>query len=333
MAKTIPDLQKSCKWMADHNEYKYGKWNIHGNGTSQNPGNGYRWDCGTGLSRCVRNAISGKMDDNTPMSWYTWPDNDPSPYFDDYLISHGFTRYKFNHERALASGHEFIPVVGYHHVWAYWSTSQNLQFELNDGYKGCGADSPLSVDIHPTVLYSDAEYMYYPTGWDKGIQIKEGLSNTAEADGRWAYYTKGKIDTSVTGVFQNVNGWWYVKDGYVDFSYYGLASNQWGTWVIDAGAVNFNAREGFYEGYHNGVYGFWWCEHGEVQNKSDVLKDPYDGNWRYVKDGMFTAYNGIAANENGIWRIVDGIVDFTDGKYAADVLVKGGMVIVSPKEQ
>lgn len=334
MAKTIADIQKSAKMMADDNRHRYGSWRTTGNNTAANPSDGFHHDCGTGLTRVIRNAKSGKFTDNTPLSWYIWPDNDPSPYFDDYLISNGFTRYAFNHKKALASGYEFVPVVGRHHVWAYYSTSQNLQFELNDGYKNCGAESPLSVDIHPTIVYSDAEYMYFPTGWDKGIQIKNGLSNEPEKDGRYAYYTNGKIDTSVTGVYQNENGWWYVKNGYVDTSYWGLASNKYGTWVIEKGKVNFNAKEGFYEGTVGGDYGFWYCIKGEVQvGLNDIIKDGYDGKWRYVKGGKFTEYNGIAANKNGVWRVVEGVVDFTDGEYTEVIKVKGGMVMVSPSEQ
>ncbi len=334
MAKTIPDLQKSAKLMADDNRQRYGSWRTTGNNTAANPSDGFHHDCGTGLTRVIRNAISGNYNDNTPLSWYIWPDNDPSPYFDDYLVSHGFVRHNFNHQKALASGYEFVPVVGKHHVWAYWSTSKNLQFELNDGYKGCGAESPLSVDIHPTVVYPDAEFMYYPTGWDKGIQIKNGLQNEPEADGRWAYYTNGKIDESVTTVAQNVNGWWYVKNGYVDFSYWGLAQNRYGTWVINAGKVNFNARTGFYEGSVGDDYGFWYCKGGEVQiGLSDIIQDGYDGNWRYIKNGKFTEYNGIAYNKNGLWRVVNGIVDFTDGTFTEQITVKDGGVVTLPSQQ
>lgn len=329
MAK-ISDLQVSAKYMANDNRYQYGKWSGKGNNTAANPSDGWHYDCGTALTWVIRDALDGHKHDNSPLSWYVWPNNDGSSYFDNYLLEHGFTRYKFNVEKAKASGYGFIPVVGRYHVWAFYDANADLQFEANDGY-GSGA---ASIDIHKTILYSDALYMYFPTGWQKDEVKKNGLSNEPEKDGRYAYYVDGKIDTSVTTVAQNEHGWWYVKNGYVDFGYWGLASNRYGLWVIEGGKVNFDARTGFYEGTVNGEYGFWWCEGGQVQTgKNDVLRDPYDGNWRYVRGGKFTEYNGIASNENGLWRLVNGIVDFTDGEFDVKIQVKDGYVIHNPKEQ
>ena len=331
MAKTIPDLQKSAKLMADDNRHRYGSWRTTGNNTAANPSDGFHHDCGTGMTRVIRNAISGNYNDNTPLSWYIWPDNDPSPYFDDYLVSHGFSRHPFNHQRALSSGYEFVPVVGKHHVWAYWSTSKNLQFELNDGYKNCGAESPLSVDIHPTIVYSDAEYMYFPTGWDKGTSLKNGLSEEPEKDGRYAYYTNGKIDTSVTGLYENTNGWFFVKDGYVADYYWGLAQGKYGWWVVEGGKVNFNARTGFYGlCISDTEYAWYWCVEGKMQeNLNDVVKDPYDGSWKIVRGGRWIEdFNGIASNKNGVWHIVNGMVDFTPGAYEVTIQVNDDGYVV-----
>lgn len=174
------------------------------------------------------------------------------------------------------------------------------------------------------------QYIYYPA-----VVKKNGLQNEPEPDGRYAYYTDGKIDTSVTTVAQNAYGWWYVKNGYVDFTYYGLASNDNGWWVIQGGKVNFDAKKGFYEGTVKGTYGFWWCDGGKVQfNLDDIVKDPYDNNWRYVKGGRFIdTFNSISANSNGVWRLVDGVVDFTDGAYDVKVTVKGGRVMITPAQQ
>lgn len=324
---TIQDLLVSAKYMANDNRYQYGKWSGKGNNTASNPSDGFHYDCGTAVTWVIRDALNGHKHDNTPFSTYIWPNNDGSPYFDSYLLNRGFTRYTYNKAKALASGYDFIPVVGRYHVWAFY---QKLQFEANDGYGSGGA----SIDIHNIIDYSDAKYMYFPTGWDKGIQIKNGLQNEPEADGRYAYYTNGKIDTSVTTVAQNEHGWWYVKNGYVDNSYWGLAQNRYGTWVINAGKVNFDAKTGFYEGSVGDNYGFWYCKGGEVQiGMSDIIQDGYDGSWRYVKNGKFTEYNGIAYNKNGLWRVVNGIVDFTDGTFTEQISVKGGGVVTLPSEQ
>lgn len=322
---TIQDLLVSAKYMANDNRYQYGRWNGKGNNTAANPSDGYHYDCGTAVTWVIRDAKNGHKHDNTPFSTYIWPNNDGSPYFDSYLLNNGFTRHNYNKAKALSSGYDFIPVVGRYHVWAFY---EKLQFEANDGY-GSGA---ASIDIHNIIDYSDALYMYFPTGWEKGTQIKNGLSDDPEADGRYAYYKNGKIDTTATGVFQNTHGWYFVKDGYVATYYWGLAQNQYGWWVIEAGKVNFNAKTGFYGlAISDTEYGWFWCENGQLQeNKNDIVQDPYDGKWRYIRNGRWIEdFNGIAANKNGVWHIVNGMVDFTEGTYMVEIKTNSdGLVIL-----
>ena len=221
----------------------------------------------------------------------------------------------------------------------YYSHNNSLGNYNYYNAKGLDCCTYISLALYITLgwewnnqTYQNANYQYI---YVPNTEKKDGLQDKPEADGRWAYYTNGKVDTSVTGVYQNCNGWWYVKDGYVDFTYYGLASNKYGTWVIKAGGVDFGAKTGFYEGYVKTTYGFWWCEGGQVMtDKNDILKDPYDGNWRYVKGGRFIdTFNGISSNANGVWRVVNGVVDFTDGKYNEPVEVIGGRVMITPAEQ
>lgn len=69
-----------------------------------------------------------------------------------------------------------------------------------------------------------------------------------------------------------------------------------------------------------------------MTDKNDILKDPYDDAWRYVKGGCFTEYTGIASNENGLWRLEKGIVSFTDGEYETKIKVIGGHVANKPDE-
>ena len=219
----------------------------------------------------------------------------------------------------------------------YYSHNNSLGNYNYYNAKGLDCCTYISLALYITLgwewnnqTYQNANYQYV---YVPNTEKKDGLQDKPEADGRWAYYTNGKVDTSVTGVYQNCNGWWYVKDGYVDFTYYGLASNKYGTWVIEAGKVNFSAK-GFWEGTINLKYGFWWCEGGQVQfDKCDIIKDPYDGNWRYVKNGLFTEFSGISSNEHGVWRVCKGVVDFTNGTYTEKVTVKGGMVCITPSQQ
>lgn len=322
---SVLDLQAAMKYMANDNRYQYGRWNGAGNGTAANPGDGWHYDCGLAVSWCIRDALNGHKHDNTPFSTYIWPNNDGSAYFDAYLLNRGFKKYKFDHQKALSSGYEVVVVVGSSHVWAYYSTSQNLQFEANDGY-GSGS---ASIDIHKTIIYGDSKYMYFPEAWEN--TKPNGLQDQPEEDGRWAYYTDGKVDTSVTTVAQNINGWWYVKDGYVDFTYWGLAQNEYGWWVIQNGQVNFDAPVGFY----GNEYGWWYCINGNVRfDINSIVQDAYDGSWKYVRGGRWIDnYNGIAQNEYGIWRVVNGICDFTDGDFNVKIKIKNGGVVTNPQEQ
>lgn len=221
----------------------------------------------------------------------------------------------------------------------YYSHNNSLGNYNYYNAKGLDCCTYISLALYITLgwewnnqTYQNAnyQYIYVPAETKKD----NGLQDKPEADGRWAYYTDGKVDTSITTVAQNKNGWWYVKDGYVDFEYWGLASNEYGTWVIKDGKVDFSAY-GFYEGTVNDVYGYWWCEGGQVQtSKNDIIKDPYDNNWRYVRNGKFIEYNGIASNKNGLWRVVDGIVDFTEGDFDVTIQVRnGGYVMHDPGEQ
>ena len=179
--------------------------------------------------------------------------------------------------------------------------------------------------------YSNANYDYVY----KGTVLKNGLSDEPEKDGRYAYYTNGKIDTSVTGVYSNKYGTWYVKNGYVDFTYNGFAKNSSGWWYVKKGAVDFGAIAGFYEGTIDGVYGFYWCNGAQAMlGMNDIIQDPYDGKWRYVQGGRFRDdFTGISANSVGVWRILNGVVDFTDGTYLTSVTVKGGYVMITPAQQ
>lgn len=217
----------------------------------------------------------------------------------------------------------------------YYSHNNSLGNYNYYNAKGLDCCTYISLCIYITLgwewnnqRYQNANYQYV---YIPNTEKKDGLQDKPEADGRWAYYTNGKVDTSVTTVAQNCNGWWYVKNGYVDFTYNGLASNKYGTWVIVNGKVDFSAR-GFYEGTYKLKYGWWWCEGGEVQFISDIVKDPYDGDWKFVKDGCFTEYTGIASNKNGLWRLERGVVSFTDGSYEVKVKVMGGYVLHKPDE-
>lgn len=159
MAKNIIDIQRAFKRIAADKRYVYGKWSGVGNNSVNYPSDGFHLDCTTAVCTGVREAIEGEVS-TRPLTWYSWVD-DGSANFDNYLVNNGFTKMPFDHQKALNSGYEVVIVIGTKHMWSYYSTSKNLQFEANDSRSN-------TIDIHPTVIYPDAEYMYFPTGWEKG---------------------------------------------------------------------------------------------------------------------------------------------------------------------
>lgn len=65
--------------------------------------------------------------------------------------------------------------------------------------------------------------------------ILDGLNKAA--DGKWYYYTDGKINTEFTGMAKNEYGWWYMKNGQIVRTYTGLAQNEYGWWYMKNGQV------------------------------------------------------------------------------------------------
>lgn len=177
MAKTIADLQAAMKRIADDDRYVYGKWSGAGNNAAAYPSDGFHLDCATAVSTAVREALEGKVSRRVLIT-YSWPNNDGSENFDYYLRSNGFTRYPYDCQKALNSGYEVVIVIGTQHMWAWYSTSQDLQFEANDS-------RPNTIDIHKRIPYSDAKYMYFPTGWAKGKTASAGVNNGMMTSEEW----------------------------------------------------------------------------------------------------------------------------------------------------
>lgn len=177
--------------------------------------------------------------------------------------------------------------------------------------------------------------------------VKDGLADSADADGNWYYYKDGKIAKNVTTVAKNKNGWFYVKNGKVDFSYTGVAKNDKGWWRIEKGKVNFK-----FTGFAENENGWWYLKDGKVDfGVSDIVEGTVKGvkawwhvvkgqvtfdttvaknknGWWYVKDGKVDFdYDGVAENKNGVWYIDNGKVDFDyTGKMNVTVTVKNGKV-------
>ena len=120
--------------------------------------------------------------------------------------------------------------------------------------------------------------------------------------------------------------WWAVYNSQVDFSYTGFVEHDGTRWYVENGRVNFD-KTGFvnteeadtYAYVQNGQYNktFHGAIYAELNGKNS---------WWQVKDGNCVhsanaAWNGkpdsFAANENGLWAIVNGEVAFdVTGEYS-----------------
>ena len=120
--------------------------------------------------------------------------------------------------------------------------------------------------------------------------------------------------------------WWAVYNSQVDFSYTGFVEHDGTRWYVENGRVNFD-KTGFvnteeadtYAYVQNGQYNktFYGAIYAELNGKNS---------WWQVKDGNCVhsanaAWNGkpdsFAANENGLWAIVNGEVAFdVTGEYS-----------------
>lgn len=124
-------------------------------------------------------------------------------------------------------------------------------------------------------------------------------------NGKWGAVKNGKIDTSVTGVYQNSYGWWYVKGGYVQFDYTGIQNNKNGWWRIEKGKVNFKAT-GIYQNEH----GWWRVENGKVNFKANsIYKNDY-GWWKTTNGKVTFKENGVFQNSYGWWKVENSKVNF-----------------------
>lgn len=163
-----------------------------------------------------------------------------------------------------------------------------------------------------------------------------------------------EYEDSYGTLFLNESGWWYVDPihGTVDFSYTGLGKtvfpgdDRYHYWYVKNGRIDFNYN-GFLELYGgvyyvkngqvdetvNGVYQYTvngktaW--HGLWRGKkayNEVLMNPNDGSWWYVRDGLVDfSYTGMGTRHDwtgdtsDTWYIRNGQVDFSySGCVAAD---------------
>ncbi len=175
-----------------------------------------------------------------------------------------------------------------------WVTYNKKTYVVRDGKATLEKDYKYkSYDCNDLVVKEAPDGKWY--AFD-GAEIAWDYTGIAPNKNGWWRIVGGRLDWDATGVFANNNGEFYVKNGGVDFGKYGLVNYEGKTYTIAGGKVVTSNDNGINTKYD-----------------SDKLTVKGAGsNWyAYTEKGKIASdYTGIAANENGSWRIVNGKVDF-----------------------
>ncbi|WP_288775374.1 hypothetical protein [uncultured Eubacterium sp.] len=185
-------------------------------------------------------------------------------------------------------------------------------------------------------------------------QVDFSSNGWVKINNYYAYVRNGKLQTDVNGLvqatidgkdgwwevdhgtlFYNTNhyytlsyyggSWWAVYDSQVDFSYTGFVEYDDTSWYVENGRVNFD-KTGFVKTEEADTYAYVQNGHYN-ETLHGVIYGELNGknSWWQVKDGNCVhsanatwngGPNGFAANENGLWAIVNGEVAFdVTGEY------------------
>lgn len=128
------------------------------------------------------------------------------------------------------------------------------------------------------------------------------------SDKKWYSVINGAAE-NVTGLKTNAYGKWYVKGGIVDFTKTG---------IIEDGTDSYYVEKGQMKGDKNGLITVgknkYYVKDSKVL-KSDSMADSLkfiNGTWYCINtDGKVDTSVKLAGNENGIFKVKDGKVDFT----------------------
>ncbi len=213
-----------------------------------------------------------------------------------------------------------------------------VDFEYNGEYKSATYGTWYVENGQAVRKIADPEYQ---TG-----ALINGLA--PDANGVWYAYDAGNVLTGFNDLYCDpVYGWWLVLDGRVAFDYNDLFySPTYGWWKINGGAVDFEYNDlycsstlgwwkiadgtvdfAYTDLYDSGTYGLWVISGGAVDfGYNGEYKSAVNGNW-YVENGQAirktdngqnqtgALISGLAADENGIWRLYDAgkvLTDFND---------------------
>lgn len=165
---------------------------------------------------------------------------------------------------------------------------------------------------------------------DENGNVVKNVKFAKNQYGTWVINENGEVVFSAYGLLRDTYGdissdtskIYYVERGKVCTDKTGFAGHQ-------KGSINNNSKKEHEtsKGKLDGAAvaddtedGYYYVENGIVTGKSfdnSVIKDTTDGKWRNVQPNGKVGGNGLAKNENGVWVIKDGVVQFNaDGFYS-----------------
>lgn len=165
---------------------------------------------------------------------------------------------------------------------------------------------------------------------DKNGNVVKNVKFAKNQYGTWVINENGEVVFSANGLLKDTYGdissdkskIYYVESGKVCTDKTGFVGHQQGS-IGNASKREHETSKGKLDGatvIDDTESGYYYVENGIVTGKTfenSVIKDTRDGKWLNVQANGKVGGNGLAKNENGVWVIKDGIVQFNaDGFYS-----------------
>ncbi len=195
---------------------------------------------------------------------------------------------------------------------SYTGSDLTPQLTVKDG------DKTLTLDTDYTVSYANNREIGTATATITGIGNYKGTAKVSfniissiqngvgDYNGRLAYFTNGKVDTSKNGLIQDPisKTWYYFANGYVNTGYTNLVQYNGGWYYVHNGKINWNETT---LAQVNGKGIWYYVQKGTINWKYTGLVKYSDGKWYYIQGGKLdwskTGYTGLT-NYNGGWYFV-----------------------------
>jgi lipoprotein-anchoring transpeptidase ErfK/SrfK/glucan-binding YG repeat protein len=176
-----------------------------------------------------------------------------------------------------------------------------------------------------TVIAIESEDTVYSGSITVNFQIISAVENgVGTYQGKLAYFTDGKVDTSKNGLVQDPvsKTWYYFANGYVDETYTNLVYYN-GTWYfVHNGQINWKENT---LAQVDGKGTWYYVEGGKINWQYTGLAY-YNGSWFYIKKGSLDwTYTGLVNHCGGWYYVEKGKINWN---YTNLVYYNGGWFYV-----